>query len=150
MTASNGHLGELREMIADVLELEPGEIADGADFVETYDADSLRAIEILARIEKKYKVEIPQSELPEMRNVKTVYEIVARYTGWQDLCLEPGGDHRAWPCVEHRDRRRRVLLRAARRPQRYRQDRKLRPGRLPARQRRRGAGLLTRQHLRAP
>jgi acyl carrier protein len=84
MTAPDGHLDELRDMVADVLELEPEEIDDGADFVETYDADSLRAIEILAQIEKKYKIEIPQSELPEMRNLKAVYEIVARYTGWQD------------------------------------------------------------------
>jgi acyl carrier protein len=84
MTSPDQHVEELREMVADVLELEPGELDDGADFVETYEADSLRAIEILARIEKRYKIEIPQSELPEMRNVKAVYEIVARYTGWQD------------------------------------------------------------------
>jgi acyl carrier protein len=84
MTSHNEHLAELREMVADVLELEPDEIDGDADFVETYDADSLRAIEILARIEKKFKIEIPQSELPEMRNLKAVYEIVARYTGWQD------------------------------------------------------------------
>jgi acyl carrier protein len=84
MTAHDEHLDEIREMVADVLELEPDEVDNGADFVETYDADSLRAIEILARIEKKYKIEIPQSELPAMRTVKDLYEIVARYAGWQD------------------------------------------------------------------
>jgi acyl carrier protein len=78
------HLEELREIVADVLELEPEEVSEGADFVEEYEADSLRAIEILARIEKKYKVEIPQSELDAMRNLKAVYEVVARYAGWQD------------------------------------------------------------------
>jgi acyl carrier protein len=77
------HMEELREIVAEVLELEPEEVTEGADFVEEYEADSLRAIEILARIEKKYKVEIPQSELSEMRNLKAVYEVVARHAGWQ-------------------------------------------------------------------
>ncbi|HKT00933.1 MAG TPA: acyl carrier protein [Rugosimonospora sp.] len=73
---------ELREIVAEVLELEPEELSDGGDFVEEYEADSLRAIEILARIEKTYKVDIPQSELAEMRNLKAVYEVVARYAQW--------------------------------------------------------------------
>ena len=64
--------------------MEPDEIAEGGDFVEEYEADSLRAIEILARIEKHYKVEIPQAELNEMRNLKAVYDVVARYAGWRD------------------------------------------------------------------
>jgi acyl carrier protein len=81
---SQQHLEELREIVAEVLELEPEEVTEGADFVEEYEADSLRAIEILARIEKKYKVEIPQSELSEMRNLKAVYEVVARHAGWQE------------------------------------------------------------------
>jgi len=74
-------MGELREIVAEVLEIDTDELTDAGDFVEEYDADSLRAIEILARIEKKYKVEIPQSELAEMRNLKAVGEVVARYAG---------------------------------------------------------------------
>lgn len=84
MSEHDRHMTELREIVAEVLEMEPEEVADTADFVEEYEADSLRAIEILARIEKKYKVEIPQAELNEMRSLKAVYEVVARYTGWQD------------------------------------------------------------------
>ncbi|MGV9856819.1 acyl carrier protein, partial [Streptomyces sp. NPDC003442] len=49
-----------------------------------HEADSLRAIEILARIEKKYKIDIPQSELPQMENLKAVYDVVATQAGWQD------------------------------------------------------------------
>jgi len=70
---------ELRNIVAEVLEIEPYELSDTGDFVEDYDADSLRAIEVLARIEKKYKIEIPQSELAEMRNFKSVLNIVERY-----------------------------------------------------------------------
>jgi acyl carrier protein len=77
---TNGRLAELRGIVAEVLEIEPEELTDKGDFVEKYEADSLRAIEILARIEKKYKVDIPQSELAEMRNLAAVYEVVSRYT----------------------------------------------------------------------
>jgi acyl carrier protein len=75
-------LEELREIVAEVLELEPEELTDTAGFVEEYEADSLRAIEVLARIEKRYGIEIPQEELAEMRNLEAVYNIVARYAHW--------------------------------------------------------------------
>jgi acyl carrier protein len=73
-------LAELREIVAEVLEIEPEELTDDGDFVNEYEADSLRAIEILARIEKLYKVEIPQSELADMRNLAAVHDVVNRYT----------------------------------------------------------------------
>jgi acyl carrier protein len=76
-------LDELREIVAEVLERDPEEIADAADFRAQYQADSMRAVEILSRIEKKYKVEIPQHELAEMANLTAVYNIVARYAGWE-------------------------------------------------------------------
>jgi acyl carrier protein len=77
----NSQAGELRQIVAEVLEINTGELSDTGDFVEVYDADSLRAIEILARIEKKYKVEIPQSELAQMRNLNEVTKVVTRYVG---------------------------------------------------------------------
>jgi len=72
---------ELRELVAAVLELDPEELTDTGDFVEDYNADSLRAIEILARIDKKYKVDIPQAELPKMHNLAAVHEVLLRYVG---------------------------------------------------------------------
>jgi acyl carrier protein len=72
-------LDDLREIVADVLELEPEEVSDDGDFVKEYGADSLRAIEVLARIEKRYKIDIPQAELPNMQNLIQVHEVVARY-----------------------------------------------------------------------
>lgn len=74
---------DLREMIAEVLEIEPEEITETSLFVEEHEADSLRAIEILARIEKKYKVEIPQETLADMVNLRAVYDTLAEYAGWK-------------------------------------------------------------------
>ncbi|MFJ5223130.1 acyl carrier protein [Streptomyces sp. NPDC088400] len=78
------HLDELREIVAEVLEVEPEEITETGSFVDEHEADSLRAIEILARIEKKYKIDIPQAELPNMGHLKAVYDVVAEQARWQD------------------------------------------------------------------
>ena len=79
----NERLEELREIVADVLEVEPEELTDDGDFQEEYEADSLRAIEILARLDKAYGVEIPQAELPELTNLKAVHASLARHAGWE-------------------------------------------------------------------
>lgn len=75
---------ELREIVIEVLELEDDELTETSLFIEDHDADSLRAIEILARIEKRFKIEIPQSELPKMVNLESVYNVMAQYADWQD------------------------------------------------------------------
>ena len=81
--AAQVQLEELRELVAEVLELEPEELSDTGDFQDDYGADSLRAIEVLARIDKMYKVEIPQAELPEMRNLKAVQAALTRHSSGQ-------------------------------------------------------------------
>jgi acyl carrier protein len=81
-TTDQARFEELREIAAEVLEVEPEEITPTSRFVEDHEADSLRAIEILARIEKKYKVDIPQSELAKMSNLQAVYQVVREYAGW--------------------------------------------------------------------
>ncbi|ABP55237.1 acyl carrier protein [Salinispora tropica] len=80
MTQTDPRMAELRDIVAEVLELEPEELTETGDFVADYEADSLRAIEILARIDKKFKIEIPQSELPQLNNLKAVYDAVVRHS----------------------------------------------------------------------
>jgi acyl carrier protein len=80
MTTQETQLEALRELVAEVLEIDPEELTDTGDFIDDYEADSLRAIEILARIDKQYKVEIPQAELPLLRNLKAVHEALQQYS----------------------------------------------------------------------
>jgi acyl carrier protein len=77
-------MNALREMIADVLEVEPSEVTETSHFQEDHEADSLRAIEILARLEEEYNIEIPQDELANMTNLIGVYEVVKKHVGWDD------------------------------------------------------------------
>ncbi len=84
MTEAEQRMEDLREIVAEVLEIEPEELTDTGDFMDDYDADSLRAIEIVARLDKRFGIEIPQAELPELRNLKMVYDSLAEHAGWRD------------------------------------------------------------------
>ncbi len=66
----------LSDVITEALELEPDELEPEGRFIEEYGGDSLRAIEILAQLEKRLGIEIPQERLPEMVNLNRVRDVV--------------------------------------------------------------------------
>ncbi|MFD5552694.1 MULTISPECIES: acyl carrier protein [unclassified Streptomyces] len=73
---------KIRDIVCDILELEPEEVTQESLFKEDHDADSLRAIEILASLEKSFNIVIDQSELGRMVNLNGVYEVVSEAAGW--------------------------------------------------------------------
>jgi acyl carrier protein len=77
-------LQQLRDIVTDVLELEPDELTETGDFVNDYDADSLLCIDIIARVEREMGVRVPNEALPEMTNLDAVVRIVSHYAGWGD------------------------------------------------------------------
>jgi acyl carrier protein len=78
-TATTEHLDELRVLVAEVLEIETDELTDTSDFVADHGADSLMAIEILARIERDLGVHIPQDALSELTDLTSVRRVVDTY-----------------------------------------------------------------------
>ncbi|MBH5335544.1 acyl carrier protein [Streptomyces pactum] len=72
----------IKEIVCEILELEEDEVTETSLFREDHGADSLRAIEILASLEKEFKVTIDQAELSRMVNLKGVYEVVSESAGW--------------------------------------------------------------------
>ncbi|WP_405937316.1 acyl carrier protein [Streptomyces sp. NBC_00726] len=68
---------EIKEVVCDILEIDEDEVTETSLFKEEHDADSLRAIEILAALERTQKVTIDQSELSRMVNLEGVYAVVA-------------------------------------------------------------------------
>ncbi len=67
---------ELREIIAKVVEITPEEIGVESNFVEDLGMDSMMALEILAAIEKKYKVVIPEDMLPKFITLNQTISLV--------------------------------------------------------------------------
>jgi acyl carrier protein len=77
MTTSVDRSVRIKEIVCDILELDEYEVSDTSLFNEDHGADSLRAIEILAALEKEFKIEIDQAELGRMVNLQGVGEVVA-------------------------------------------------------------------------
>ncbi|HLF18574.1 MAG TPA: acyl carrier protein [Candidatus Omnitrophota bacterium] len=67
---------DIRELVAEILEMEPEQITPEAHFVKDLGMDSMMALEILASVEKKYKIMIPEEALPKFVNLKTTANIV--------------------------------------------------------------------------
>jgi acyl carrier protein len=68
---------EIRRIVCEILEIEPDQVTQTSLFREDHDADSLRAIEILAALEEELGIKIDQSELSRMVNMAGVYAVVA-------------------------------------------------------------------------
>lgn len=66
---------KVRHIIAEVLEVSPGQIDGHTHFIHSLGADSLRVIEILARLESELGVAIDQSELARMVSLDAVCEV---------------------------------------------------------------------------
>ena len=67
---------EVRNLVAEILEAEPEKIAGDAHFVKDLGMDSMMALEILAGLEKKYRIVIPEETLPKFTDLNTTIEII--------------------------------------------------------------------------
>ncbi len=67
----------IKEVVCNVLEVEPDEVTDTSLFTEEHDADSMRLIEILSALELALKVTIEQASMPRMVNLAGIYEVMA-------------------------------------------------------------------------
>lgn len=68
---------KIKQIVSDILEIDPEEMTDTSLFKEDHDADSLGAIEILSALERTFGVEIDQAELTRMVNLEGVVAVVA-------------------------------------------------------------------------
>lgn len=67
---------KIKQIVCEILEIDPDEVTETSLFAQDHDADSLRAIEILAALEKRLGILIDQQELVRMVNLRGIYEVV--------------------------------------------------------------------------
>ena len=67
---------ELRALIADTIDIDLDEVTDDADFVNDLEVDSLMALEITVRLEKKYGVKMEEDELAEVSTLESTYQLL--------------------------------------------------------------------------
>ncbi len=69
---------EAKKLISEISEIPAADLKDGAKFTEDLGVDSMKALEIVAAIEKKFKVTIPEEKIPTIRSPKDVYDLVQK------------------------------------------------------------------------
>ena len=70
---------EIKNLVAEIIEKDPGEIKPDSRFVEDLGVDSMMALEILAGVEKKYKIAIPEEKLAEFKTLDSVVKIAKEH-----------------------------------------------------------------------
>jgi len=67
---------EIRALVAEVAEIELDKVTDSSKFNDDLGVDSMKALEIVAMIEKKNKIVIPEDKIPAIRTLNDVYAII--------------------------------------------------------------------------
>lgn len=66
----------IRQVVADIVEVDAGRIEWKTHFWTGLGADSLQALEILSGLERRFDITIEQSSLPLMQDLESVYAVV--------------------------------------------------------------------------
>jgi len=67
---------ELQELAAEILGAEPEKVQMDVSFARDLAADSLDLVELIAAVEDKYDVELPEEELDKMKNVGDLWQFL--------------------------------------------------------------------------
>jgi acyl carrier protein len=69
---------EIKTLISEISEIPEDSIKEDAQFFEDLGVDSMMALEIAAQIEKKYKVVISEEEIPKIRSLANIIELLQK------------------------------------------------------------------------
>jgi len=67
---------ELQELAAEILGVDPEQVRMDVSFARDLAADSLDLVELIAAVEDKYDVELPEEELEKMKNVGDLWQFL--------------------------------------------------------------------------
>ena len=65
--------------IAEDMDVETEKITDSAHLIEDLELDSMALLEVLASMEKKFGISIPESEFPNLTSIDKCGETVEKY-----------------------------------------------------------------------
>jgi acyl carrier protein len=71
---TNNFEEEIKTLVSEIIEVPVEKLAPDADFFRDLGVDSLKAIEIVAAFEKKYRIIIPEKDIPNIRNLRQITE----------------------------------------------------------------------------
>jgi acyl carrier protein len=69
---------DVKKLVGEIAEVPAAKLKDNASFYDDLGVDSIKALEIVASIEKKFKVRIPESKIPTIHSLQDVYDILEK------------------------------------------------------------------------
>jgi acyl carrier protein len=70
---------EIRAIIAEIIEVEEEEIRGDSIFGEELEVDSVKALEIMVEIEKKYGITVDEDRLKDIKNLNDTIALTKEY-----------------------------------------------------------------------
>ena len=70
---------DVKELVADIIEVDVAGLDPDANLVEDLGMDSMMALEILASLEKRFKIKLPEDELQKITTVNRAIEMARKY-----------------------------------------------------------------------
>lgn len=77
-----GKLDDVAQLAADLFETTPAEVAGAESFGGDLGVTSSMTIELLAALEQRYGIRIPEADLYRMTDLRRTYQVVARAAAW--------------------------------------------------------------------
>lgn len=68
------NIEEVKRLVSDITDVPVEKLAPDADFFKDLNIDSLKAIEIVAAFEKRYRIVIPDNEIPNIRTIRNIVD----------------------------------------------------------------------------
>jgi acyl carrier protein len=68
----------VRQIIADIIEVDPKEITPDAHFVKNLGMDSLKALELVVEMEKKLKIHLGDGDLTKLTSLRKTVEVIQK------------------------------------------------------------------------
>ena len=69
----------VKNVVSNVLKLEPSEITDDANFVFDLGADSMQSVELVAGFEEEFDIELDQDKSLEVQNIDDAVNFISGY-----------------------------------------------------------------------
>ena len=69
-----GTQADIAKLVSEIIEVPVEKITPDADFFKDLGVDSLKAIEIVAAFEKKYRIIVPENDIPKVRTLRQIVE----------------------------------------------------------------------------